>query len=1732
MSRDAAATYSSGSGGAIWELRSVARYLFLMLRGGPVFSHRAGAIESVHVQARLDNWDFDDVVLQCTDGHVSWRALISCKSGPLTASATWGDTLHDAWSHLLGKNGFVLDCDVLVVEASSASSKEVAILRQLATQALVTDALTFHRRITSDAADLARAFSRDLRDRYAACSCPPDLRGETPEPPPAFFLRNCAFFTRDWLTTPSESEGHLLEEVSRLLIDATPEKAKSLWETLFFIASELSPHGGRIARSDLVARVRQSGFDLRAFLDTRDDLQRIQTWTTQRASSLVAHSLSGFHLARDQVIAQVQEQLAGPDAIFLVGPSGAGKSSLAVRVLEQLSGCQPAFVPAESLLDTSWQLLKGTLRHSWDDVFAHGGIPFVWVLDGAEKLLSADRQAEFMLFVSQSLGTGKIGRNRLIVTVQAHAVDELLGLLGKLQVSATCISVAGFDDEEIEQVAAHVPTLRFVLSQDAIQEVLRLPKVLDVIVAHHQKIADTVTFRDESDVALWYWNHILKQALSSPVQRALQQLAADQAATWTSQTPLADLSPEMAEGLDRTQQAGVCSVLPWDRIAFTHDIIAEWVQASLLMSRGEAWARTVVGNVRWHGGLRLWLQQHLPRAGEAGIWTACWMTPGLLGNLALDALITSSRAPAIIDALWPQLIAEDGARLRSLIARLLMTGTKPHPQLSTPGEAPEDIRKRHIHRTPLADPWIVFSSVLQRHFQEFTTLAPVESAKLVELWILWGPHHPRTRVVYATLGIKLGMLAWESHHIPHAGSLPIGLRWDNETRQSCYEASLVGSVVFGPGTHQFFRLFAARRLPEDIPTITPIPHGYVQPGAMARGRGVSGRPEKARMPEPWAHGPLFRVDAAFRHVCLEHGALRLMLWIADPALVRELLLAMFIAERHPGDTQRDEMPIDRHSYGLSRGDAAMEWHHPNWSPWPRFFQRDRTIALETITTLVNHSTGCVLQALYADHGSTVLKLLCADGEREYPGTIEFLDWGKVYASHPAIHSALMAIEQLLMDLADAGRMDDCQSIIDKLLMAGNSCAFFVPLWNFAKFKSELIFTSLAPLMSSIELVSWDHRHGQDLGDMMPLFSLTAQRFDELKAWRTRAHCTVQLGDLAPQYFLFNPAVGADLAERLIEWWTQILPTMLDPEYATLCRRQIEYFTRGNWSELDIGDRTGFRFNPPAWLVETDRLHAEPARNFIRAYSLTTRAWKALRGESPGGFADGWMADFLWLLSMEAEFTAQLALNPDRLDFDLCFRQPLAASLAVLENVYPEWMQAHGEQAVSAREAVLGMVLKTRLHDPEYVHDRGDLALEPLLTEIASQWMVGLSGKWADAGRELCILLCNSRREATAGAFFRAILRKKPVSTDLVCYLLGALVITAEASYARQTLTRFFSWEGKEVEAKAIPQHVETLMESCLQRWKAVLDTWGTGQIFQEDRSPLAGWLDRALTQGRLMAYSDHPLKPGTEREIFSLRPALDDHFLITETIPHLVEFIRMHRHPVLVGYLHSCLALVFAEYQPIDHAKAPVSLPVASFHSHKTYLEYPYQGLVIDAAIQLFINEADDRPWQAAWSRIWSGGNAFVQLYAHWTRAVVDILAKASPSALVVDRWRAMLQDIFSPEGWIHRNRSKRFEYYGMALGIESFGSKWSDSPALPVLQTAEFHIFFLASLNYEGDVRESGRLARQPGFESLGSVFILAMAEQREQLKITVDEAETIDLICEVFLHACLLYTSDAADE
>ena len=1720
MSRNAAAAYSSGGGGVIWELRSVAHYLFLMLRGGPLISHRSGAIESVQLQARIDNWDFDDVVLHCTDGHTAWRALVSCKSGPLTETATWKATLEDAWSHLRGKNGFALDRDLLMVETSSASSTEVALLRRLGTQALRTEVATFHRRITADAADLAGAFSRELRHRYAACGCPRDLHGEEPEPPPALFLRNTAFFTRDWLTTPSESESNLLAEIAPLLVDSTPEKAKSLWETLCFIASELSPQAGDIRRNDLVTRVRQSGFGLREFPDTRDDLQRIRTWTGQRATNLVKHFLSGFQLPRDQLIAEVHEHLATASIVLLVGPSGAGKSSVAVRALEQLPGYQPAFVPAESLLDTSWQVLQGMLRHSWDDVYSHHGNAFVWVLDGAEKLFAAGRQADVRLFVSQCIDGLHASRNRLIVTVQAHALDELLGLMSERRRSVASISVAGFDDEEIAQVAAHVPTLRFVLSQDAIQEVLRLPKVLDVIVAHHQQVAGAVTFRDESDVALWYWTRILAQVLSAPARRALQRLAEDHAASWRSQTPLVDLSSEMAECLAQAQQAGVCSVLEWDHVAFTHDIIADWIQASLLMSRDAEWARTLVGNVRWHGGLRLWLQQHLPQAGEAGPWTAYWLTPGLLGNLAMDALITSSRAPAIIEALWPQLITDNGARLQSLLARLLMTGTKPHPKLSTPGESPEDIRRRHIHRTPLADPWIAFAAVVHRHYRDFTTLAPVESAKLVALWILFGPNHPPTNAIYAHLGIKLGLLAWESHFVPDARGLPIGLRWDDETRQSCYEASLIGSIVFGPGTYQFLRLFAARRLPEDIQTIAPIPQGYVRPGAMVRGRSVFGHPADAPMPEPWEHGPLFTVDAAFRKVCLELGAFRLLAWVADPALVRELLLALFLAERHPGDTQR-ELPIDRHAYGLRRADSAEEWHHPNWSPWPRFFQLNRAIALDTIKTLVNHSTGCVLQALYPNQEAPALTLLCAEGERRYPGVIDFLDWGKVFNSHPGIHSGLMAIEQLLIQEVDAGRIDECKIITDALLQSGNSCAFFLPLWNFLKYKPELLFTSLAPLASSIELVAWDLRSGRDQTDMMPLRSLTEQRFEELKAWRAKTHRMVPLGERISHLFLLNPAAGAELAQRLIAWWTQCLPALSDSSYVKLCRRQIEFFTRDNWREETVGDQTGFRFTPPAWMQDNDRLVAKPASRFLRAQSLTTRALQALRGETAGGSAEAWMTDFHWIVSMEADFAAHQEANPERSIFEFCFRQPLAACLAVLETVHSGWMQAHDEEALSAREAVLGLVLTTQLHEPDDAYDRSDFAWESLLTEIAANWMIGPPGKWAEAGRDLCADLCNSPREATAGAFIQAVLRNNNVSIDLVCTLLGALVVTAETRYTHQQLTRFYTWEGAKVEADAIPQHLDTLWESCLNRWKAIIDTWVAGQGFKEDRSPLDGWLARALAQGRLMAYSDRPPNPGTEPTVFVLRPALDDHFLISETIPNLVNFIRKHRHPVLVSYIQSCLSLVFTAYQPVDRTRASLRLPERSFHSHKTHVDYPYHELPIDTALQIWIDDADDRHWQAVWSRIWTGGHVFIQLYAHWMRAVVGLLASAAPAPRVVERWKAMLQDIFSTESWIRRYRSKRFEYLGIALGIHPYGSTWSDFPALPVQQTAEFHVYFAASLNFEGDVRSSGLLTLQSGFEPLAPFFVLAMAEGCSQLRVIVHENETIDLICEVFLHA-----------
>ena len=175
------------------------------------------------------------------------------------------------------------------------------------------------------------------------------------------------------------------------------------------------------------------------------------------------------------------------------------------------------------------------------------------------------------------------------------------------------------------------------------------------------------------------------------------------------------------------------------------------------------------------------------------------------------------------------------------------------------------------------------------------------------------------------------------------------------------------------------------------------------------------------LPDPWPHGPAFRVDGSLQEVVLESADAILPLVDALPEVAREVVLALLIAE--PDRRGRRDDPL--------RLDLGLQWRswHPQFysrGPFLAFLRQNEEVAVRMILQLVEHATDRWVEAVKhqaarerrcsPDSIEVAAVSVEVQGEmRRYIGDERVFGWC-VY--HPAdddsVGCALVALEKYLL----------------------------------------------------------------------------------------------------------------------------------------------------------------------------------------------------------------------------------------------------------------------------------------------------------------------------------------------------------------------------------------------------------------------------------------------------------------------------------------------------------------------------------------------------------------------------------------------------------------------------------------------------------------------------------------------------------------------------------------------
>jgi|GEM_PF-5446441 len=211
--------------------------------------------------------------------------------------------------------------------------------------------------------------------------------------------------------------------------------------------------------------------------------------------------------------------------------------------------------------------------------------------------------------------------------------------------------------------------------------ILLRPKILDLLATRATPSDDLGTL-GESDLARWFWDREVvygpHAALRAEAARKLAQHLADKLVADVSLSALGTaVGMTGLSGIDELAEDRVLRRAE-GRVAFDHDLYADWVRARQLADVTEVGQLTDflaprLSSPVWHRALRLYGLQLLEQTDDLAQWSSTFKTAGSIsapvGTLAQDILLEStafasaSGASLFRNDLWPLLIKHDGRLL-------------------------------------------------------------------------------------------------------------------------------------------------------------------------------------------------------------------------------------------------------------------------------------------------------------------------------------------------------------------------------------------------------------------------------------------------------------------------------------------------------------------------------------------------------------------------------------------------------------------------------------------------------------------------------------------------------------------------------------------------------------------------------------------------------------------------------------------------------------------------------------------------------------------------------------------------------------------------------------------------------------------------------------------------------------------------------------------------------------
>jgi hypothetical protein len=1301
MAKEPASVQLTGGAGFEYEDQVAAFFATAMLAGTQPLGLDIGGVVKLDWQTRESGWLLDDLLVTLarpSTGHLA----ISIKSDrQVTGSGFPATFVTTVWEQWLGlgtpASTFGKDADLLGLVVGELANEPSEDWNELLRQARLTDSSRLAKRYTTEGVS-----SEGGRKLFASLKCPASIATTPPasDEDIAALVRHIRLVYLDFTAPTSRDTGDSLFTLQRTLATGSPNEARTLWERLCRICTTRRTAGGSLTREQLLGEIR-GDFPLRDVPDHASQWTRLQRLSAEYVARVKLTVGSEVRLNRNGQLAQLHNHVAAKAAILVTGATGCGKSAV-VRLLAE----NPAFCSRFLWLDAE---ILGERTPTELEARLGSDIPIQTLLAESSPALSTIILDGLDRFSPKAISTVAALLSSLSkplttsgwVVIATARTEESAELLARLHQAGLSNMFATWPLPQPSHVAiqsalAQLPALTHLATRRTVVDALRNLKVFDWVasVALSATVPDANAWVGHMDVLDWVWQGWLGtgpgQVARANALKSLGVLEADQLISGVGLLKTAELGAEVIEDL---RLLGLVR-LEDERVFFDHDLVGDVSRLRVLIEHdAKAALLARATSPRWHTAIRLLGQRLAERTTATDRpWRRVFDTlddesteSALCRNLLIEGVSLAVNAQQLVDLLWPDLCAGDGALLNRFLEAFRYVATIPDPRIDHVNTEPEMRAELEANvRVPYWPYWLPMLSGLVQHIPDLCRLAAVQTGQLVGLWLRTMPigSEGRREAVMIALALGKEIQAARGEHF----------RAEKEEEEIIFEAVLNAAPEFPDEVAQL-ALELAQRRPEPT-NVKERRKRFQEAERRHQEEWIAKHPESStlgadpffdhddgRMAPQLEDGPQARVDSGFQSTVLGGQAITTLAMVR-PNAAREVLLACSL--RPPYSLRFGEHDDVLRRHGIESADRGRP---PIYSsgPWLCMLRQNPPLAVDVIVRLANIATAnwaisekrfFAPDQIDADLPTILVRFNGTD--RKWTGDWRVFGWHRnILIGSKTMVCALMALERWLYDQVDAGQ--PVGPVIQQVWNTSTSVALLGVLTSLALRNPELLDDPLKPLLGIWQLDEWSNRLAMD-GDIWRMELMLWHRYGEVAtreaiAWNAMPHRKLVTRERFVGAFLTRPGVRAAFVAVQEHWKAEAASS---PESAPVIRRISARFDIANFTFTDQGDgKIGVTFEWPKELQAETAAQAELADKSLAFLSFPHRCRNLLDKTLPltDDEAEAVWKKLLDLSTFELKSKRDDMFGPARRKEDIC-----AGGIAVLAILAPDWLENHSEIA--------------------------------------------------------------------------------------------------------------------------------------------------------------------------------------------------------------------------------------------------------------------------------------------------------------------------------------------------------------------------------------------------------------------------------------------------------------------